>query len=210
MRVLWPLFISVLMCACAGEQLAPSPPPGVDLSGKWHLDAAESDDPQRLADALANPGTGSGNAGGQSGGQGGGRRRGGGQSAGTVAMPSATGAPLSVSAVSEVLQWPGKDLDIKQAAGVAAFTSDGQDRVYQPTDPKAGAKKSKHGGTQVCGWSGPKLVVRVEPDDDRPKFEEQYELSNDTDRLVQVVLIKSGRMSGFAMSRTWDRVDAGK
>ena len=115
-----------------------------------------------------------------------------------------------MAAVSEVLQWPGRDLYIKQAAGVAAFTSDGQDRIYQPTDPAIHGKKSKHGGTQVCGWVGPKLVVRVEPDDDRPKFEEQYELSSDKNRLVQVVLIESGRMSGFAMSRTWDRVDESK
>jgi hypothetical protein len=209
MRLVWPLFMSVVLSACAGEKLAPSPPPGVDLSGEWHLDAAESDDPQRLADALANPAaSGAANAsGGQSGG---GRRRGGGQSAGTAAIPGATGAPLSMSAVSEVLQWPGKDLDIKQAAGVATFTSDGQDRIYRPTDRAAPVKKSKHGGTQVCGWSGPKLVVQVEPDDDRPKFEEQYALSTDKDRLVQIVLIKSGRMSGFAMSRTWDRVDDGK
>jgi len=206
MRLVWPLIVSMVVTACAGEKLAPSPPPGVDLSGKWHLDAAESDDPQRLADALANPpASGSGTAGGGPGG--GTRRRGGGQPAGTAAPPGAFGAPLSISAVSEVLQWPGKDLAIKQAAGVAAFTSDGQDRIYQPTDAAAPRKKSKHGGTQVCGWSGPVLVVQVEPDDDRPKFEEHYALSNDKDRLVQVVLIQSGRMSGFTMSRTWDRVD---
>jgi hypothetical protein len=209
MRCPWPLVVCLTLSACAGERLAQAPPTGVELSGKWHLDAAESDDPQRLVDALAN----SGNSGSAGGGQGGGGRRGrggGGQSPSTAAMPGATGAPLSVSAVSEILEWPGRDLEIKQAAGVAAFTSDGQNRIYQPTGPSAPVKKSKHGGTQICGWSGSTLVVQVEPDDDRPQFEEQYALSADKDRLVQVVLIKSGRMNGFTLSRTWDRVDEGQ
>jgi len=197
------LLVSLTLSACAAEKLALQPPPGADLSGKWHLDAAESDDPQRLADALANPGS-SGSGGGQSGG---GRR---GRSGASGAVPGATGAPLSMAAVSEVLQWPGRDLEIKQASGVAAFTSDGENRIYQPADPGSHGKKAKHGGTQVCGWSGPTLVVQVEPDDDRPKFEEQYALSPDKDRLVQVVLIKSGRMSGFTLSRTWDRADEGQ
>lgn len=197
-----------MIAGCATEKLAELPPAGVDLSGKWHLNVADSDDPQRLGQALAaGPGTAGGN-GGQSGG-GRGRGRGGGQSGGGQNTASADpslglGAPLPISAVSEVLNWPGRDLEIKQLSGVAAFTSDGDNRVYQPGG--SAKRKSGHGSRQVCGWSGSSFVVMVEPDDDRPKFEEHYQVSSDGQRLVQLILIKSGRMLGFSMSRVWDRV----
>jgi len=189
----------LLLAACAGEKLAEAPAAGVDLSGHWKLNVADSDDPQRIGGALSAPSSGNGTAG-----SGGRRGRGGGaQSPSPAYDPAAAGATLPVSAVSEVLQWPGRDLEIKQVGGVAAFTSDGVNRVYQPTDP--GKRKSKHGTKKVVGWSGNSLIVEVEPDDDRPKFEEHYELSSDGRRLVQLVLIKSGRLDGFAMSRVWDR-----
>jgi hypothetical protein len=190
----------LLLTACAGEKLAEAPPAGVDLSGHWKLNVADSDDPQRIGSALSTPPAGSGSSG-----SGGGRhgRGGGGQAASPVSAPSGTGPALPVSAISEVLQWPGSDLEIKQVNGVAAFTSDGINRVYQPSDPAK--KKSKRGTKKLIGWSGNSLIVEVEPDDDRPKFEEHYELSGDGQRLVQLVLIKSGRMDGFAMSRVWDR-----
>jgi len=190
----------LLLTGCAGEKLAEVPAAGVDLSGHWKLNVADSDDPQRIGGALSVPPSGNGAAG-----SGGGRRGrgGGGQSPSPAFDTAAVGASLPVSAVSEVLQWPGRDLEIKQVGGVAAFTSDGVNRVYQPTDP--GKKKPKHGTKKVVGWSGNSLIVEVEPDDDRPKFEEHYELSSDGRRLVQLVLIKSGRLDGFAMSRVWDR-----
>lgn len=200
--------VGILIAGCATEKLAEMPPAGVDLSGKWHLNIADSDDPLRLGQALAaGPG-----AAGDSGGQRGGRRgRGGGQSGssqtGANADPSlGQGAPLPVSAVSEVLNWPGRDLEIKQLSGVAAFTSNGDNRVYQPG--ASAKKKTRHGSKQVCGWSGSSFVVMVEPDDDRPMFEEHYQISSDGQRLVQLVLIKSGRMTGFSMSRVWDRVQS--
>jgi hypothetical protein len=196
------LYISVLLlAACAGEKLAEAPPTGVDLSGRWKLNVADSDDPLRIGSALTAPPSGNG-ASGPTGGRRG-RGGGGGQASGTGFGPSGAGAALPVSAVSEVLQWPGRDLEVKQTGGVAAFTSDGVNRIYQPTDP--GKRKSKHGTKKVIGWSGSSLIVEVEPDDDRPKFEEHYELSSDGQRLLQLVLIKSGRMDGFSMSRVWDR-----
>ncbi|MGA2777716.1 MAG: hypothetical protein ABSF94_09165 [Steroidobacteraceae bacterium] len=202
------ILVAVLIAGCAGEQLAELPPAGVDLSGKWRLNIADSDDPQRLGQALAaGPGNGTNDNGGQRSGR---RGRGGGQggSGQSGATPDSAGlpnaAPLPVSAVSEVLNWPGKDLEIKQLSGVAAFTSDGDNRVYQPGG--AAKKRPGHGSKQICGWSGSSLIVMVDPDDDRPKFEEHYQLSSDGQRLVQLVLIKSGRMTGFSMSRVWDRV----
>jgi len=193
----------LLLVACAGERLAEAPPTGVDLSGRWQLNVADSDDPQRIGSALTVPPSGTGSPGASGGRRGRGGGGGGGQTPTASIDPSAAPATLPVSAVSEVLQWPGRELEVKQVGGVAAFTSDGVNRVYQPTDP--GKKKPKHGARRVVGWSGASLIVEVEPDDDRPKFEEHYELSSDGQRLVQLVLIKSGRLDGFAMSRVWDR-----
>ncbi len=61
-----------LLSACATEKLALTPPPGVDFSGQWRLNDAESDDPLRLVQSqIADPSkVGTGNQGGQ-GGQGG-------------------------------------------------------------------------------------------------------------------------------------------
>jgi hypothetical protein len=195
------LFCFVMLAACAGEKLAPAPPAGVDLSGHWKLNVADSDDPLRLGQALdsaGNPIANSGQNGGRTGGRGG---RGGSAAGSGLGQP--TGAPLGASAVSEILQWPGRDLDIKQLGGVAVFDSDNDKRVYQPTAP--GKKKSKHGTHRVVGWSDATLVIDIDPDDDRPQYEEHYDLSSDRQRLVQLILIKSGRMQGFAMSRVWDR-----
>jgi hypothetical protein len=197
----------LLLAGCAGEKLAPAPPAGVDLSGHWKLNVADSDDPLRLGQALDsanNPTAGASQAGGRSGGGGRGGRSQGGGGIGAGAGLGPTGAPLPASAVSEILQWPGRDLVVSQSGGVAAFESDNDKRVYQPTDPHK--KSSKHGTHRTVGWSGSSLVIAIDPDDDRPKYEEHYELSSDGQRLLQLVLIKSGRMMGFSMSRVWDRV----
>ena len=37
-----------ILAACASNGLKPAPPSGVDLSGHWTLDEADSDDTQRL------------------------------------------------------------------------------------------------------------------------------------------------------------------
>ena len=37
-----------ILAACASDDLTPAPPSGVDLSGHWTLDEADSDDAQRL------------------------------------------------------------------------------------------------------------------------------------------------------------------
>src|ERR1019366_4940456 len=53
----------IALAGCAAEKLASTPPAGVDLSGLWKLNEADSDDPQRLmqsqlASATASAGTG--------------------------------------------------------------------------------------------------------------------------------------------------------
>jgi hypothetical protein len=217
------------LAACASEKLAQAPPAGVDFSGRWKLNAADSDDAQRLIQAQFNapaanqsnsPAGGSGGRGGR---QGGGRGGAGGMNLG------GPGGPVmpSVSALDAGLRWPGKQLEIKQVAGVVAFSSDGFNRVCQPAD--AGKAHNHHAGAADrdgaspgrdapargreappphCGWTEKTLIVQGgDPDDDHPPFEEHYSLSDDGQRLVEVVSFKGGRSSGFTMSRVWDRTN---
>lgn len=211
--------VLAVMClaACASETLGQAPPVGVDFSGRWKLNIADSDDPQRLIQAQFNTtpadqnGSPSGGSGGRGSRQGGGRVGPGG--------PGGPGGPVmpSVSALHEGLRWPGRQLEIKQVAGVVAFTSEGINRVCQPTDAGAlrkhraagagrGASHGRDTPPPQCGWTEKTLVVQGgDPDDDHPPFEEHYSLSEDGQRLVEVVNFRGGRSSGFTMSRVWDR-----
>src|SRR6202011_591670 len=130
----------VCLAACASEKIAQAPPAGVDFSGRWKLNEADSDDPQRLINTpvtgpISSGGPGGGSGGGGSGGRGGGRQGGGRGGPGGMS-PGGPGGPVmpSVGALSEGLRWPGKQLEIKQVAGVVAFTSDGINRVCQPME----------------------------------------------------------------------------
>jgi hypothetical protein len=131
----------------------------------------------------------------------------------------------AVGTLSEGLRWPGKDLEIKQVAGVVAITSAGIAEVYQPV---AGTKRRLHrnphaddgppqgrdmrardrgdGPPPLCGWDDKTLVVQSgDPDDDHPPFEQRYSVSDDGQRLIEVVGFKGGRSAGFTISRVWDR-----
>jgi hypothetical protein len=126
--------------------------------------------------------------------------------------------------MNEGLRWPGKQLEIKHVAGVVAFSSDGINRVCQPSDvgrthgyhssaedrDGASAREPRARGRDVppprCGWTEKTLVVQGgDPDEEHPPFEEQYSLSEDGQRLIEVVAFKGGRSRGFTMSRVWDR-----
>jgi hypothetical protein len=218
------------LSACAAEKLALAPPPGVDFSGRWKLDEADSDDPLRIVQSqMAGPApAASGSSGGRrgQGGRGGGSR-GGGAGADLGAGGPATAPLPTVGALSEGLRWPGKELEIKQVAGVVAITSAGNSRVYQPVvmdaamhhrrrpadeegEPRERGMRSRDrddGPPPLCGWDGKTLVVQAgAPDDDTPPFEERYSISEDGHRLIEVVGFKSPRASGFTMSRVWERV----
>jgi hypothetical protein len=225
------VLVVVLLAGCAGNQLALAPPSGVDLSGRWQLNEADSDDPQRLSSQIAGAGAaGTGSTGGQDGqgGRGGGRggrgRGGGGMGAGGTFV-----APLPpVSTMSEGLRWPGKQVEIKQVAGVVAITSAGLSQVFQPAiqahhpghrnssaaedaarDRDMRSFDRGDGPPPNCGWDGKTLVVKSrEADDDHPPFEERYSLSDDGQRLIEVVGFKGGRSAGFTMFRVWDRSPA--
>jgi hypothetical protein len=204
----------LLLSACATDKLAVNPPKGVDFSGQWKLNDADSDDPQHLAQ-VAN-GTASNNNNAAQGG-GGRRGRGGGAAPGANQGPS----PPPVGIMAAALRWPGKSLEIKQVAGVVAFTSEGRNRLCQPgagsekkhrhRDDDSRDRDSMPSGREapppICGWSERTLVVRGgDPDEDRLTYEEDYSLSEDGTRLIEVVMFNRGRYSGYTLSRVWDRL----
>jgi hypothetical protein len=220
MRIVVALAV-LCIAACASEKLVQGPPPGVDFSGHWKLNEADSDDPQRLIQVPTDTPGGIGQSGSGGGTGGRGSRQGGGRGGPQDMGYGVSGGPVmpSLTALGEGLRWPGKQLEIKQADGVVAFTSDGNSVVCQPMEggrPHPGA--ANHEGTRVthshsremppprCGWIEKTLVVKSgDPDDDQPPFEQHFSLSDDGRRLVEVVNFKGGRSSGFTLSRVWDR-----
>lgn len=219
----------VCVASCASEKLAQAPLAGVDLTGHWKLNEADSDDPQRLVlaqNAAASQSSAPGGSGG-SGGGGGRGGRGAGRGSGAMGMGGGPGGPAmpSASAMAEGLRWPGKQLEIKQVAGVVAFTSDGGSVVCQPMggghhghhgesadhngdSSRDAPSRSRDAPPPRCGWMEKILIVENrESEDEHPPFEEHFGLSDDGRRLVEVVDFKEGRSSGFTMSRVWDRVD---
>lgn len=220
-----------LMClaACASDKLAQSPPAGVDFSGHWKLNVEDSDDPQRLIEAQLNPTGNSQNTTTQQGGGSGGRGgRQGGRNGASGAYPGGPVGPAmpSLPAMSDAVRWPGKQLDVKQVAGVVAFTSEGINRVCEPSEggrghhhhgdgpddrgPPGGrdaAPRARDVPPPHCGWEEKTLIVRGgDADEDRPPFEEHYSLSDDGQRLIGEIEFKGGRSNGFVMSRVWDRL----
>jgi hypothetical protein len=203
----------ILLGACASDGVSLAPPAGVDFSGRWRFNTADSDDPMHLLQiANAQASQAADNAAG--GGRGG--RRGG------VGAPSFMQVPTPpIGALAEASRFPGKLLEIKQVAGVLTFTSEGQTRVCQPGDGKkiprrhlsdssdrdAPLPAARDTPPPRCGWSEKTLIVRSsEVAEDRPPFEEHYSISEDGQRLIEAVNFRGGRSSGFVMSRVWDRV----
>lgn len=205
------MFIS----ACASDGTRPAPPPGVDFSGRWKLNAADSDDPMHLLQLANAQAAGSADNTGSSGRGGRGGR--GGQAVGYPAtIPPAT---PSVGVLSEASRFPGKQLDIKQVGGILTFSSSDQTRVcqpgegkktprhrYAPSDRDAPLPAARDAPPPKCSWLEKTLIVQSrEQDEDRPPFEEHYSISEDGQRLVEEVIFRGGRSSGFTMSRVWDR-----
>jgi hypothetical protein len=209
------LMAMVFISACASDGLRPAPPAGVDFSGQWKLNVADSDDPMHLLQLANAQAAGSADNTGNSGRGGRGGR--GGQASGYPAVvPPAT---PSVGVLSEASRFPGKLLEVKQVGGVLTFTSTGQTRVCQPGDAKktprhhydpsdrdAPLPAARDTPPPKCGWFEKTLIVQSrEQGEDRPPFEEHYRISEDGQRLVEEVIFRGGRSSGFSMSRVWDR-----
>jgi len=207
----------LVLSACAGDGLRLTPPSGVDLTGRWKLNEADSDDPLHLLQTANSQSAARAGDSGSSGGRGGRGGRGGSPGVGYPAFAPAT---PPIGALSEAVRFPGKHLEIKQVGGVVAFTSEGKNRICQPGDAK---KVPRHRSSSSdrdaplparrdtpppsCGWFDKTLIVRgSDRDEDRPAFEEHYSISEDGQRLVEEVSFKGGRSNGFTLSRAWDRL----
>jgi len=221
------VFLStMIVAACASDKLAVTPPVGVDLSGHWKLNEADSDDALRLMQSQLAAATAGAGPGGQTGsgpgGPGGRGSRGGPGAAGGFGAGGPMGPVMpSVTVLDDSLRWPGKDLVLKQAGGMVTFSSGGADRACRPKpsegnhqhhtdDAGHGRDALSHGRGDVpppvCGWDDKTLVVQSgDPEDERPPYELRFSLSEDGQRLVELVLFKGGRSSGFVASREWDR-----
>jgi hypothetical protein len=191
----------LVLSACATNDLSLAPPKDVNFSGHWELNVPDSDDPQHILQTAnqqaAAPGDPS-NSGGR-GGRGNGRGRPGGAYPGAPPPP-----PPPVATLSEAFVWPAKKVDIKQVAGVVAFTSDGSNRICTPSNSD---KKPHHHGDDEHRPSGRDrtLIVQGGDDGDRASYESSFSVSEDGKRLVEMVSFKGGRSSGFTLSRVWDR-----
>lgn len=220
----WGLMVCMYaMAGCASNRLASMPPAGVDLSGHWTLNVADSDDAQRLMQSQIAAATAGVNGGGSTG-AGGGRQRGRGGGMGAAAGPLGPVMP-PVAVLDESLRWPGRELSLEQATDRISFSSDGGVRFCRPSAGKeAGHRHSSSdtGGAKShdmpargrgdappprCGWDDRTLVVQSgETEDDSIPYEQRFSLSDDGARLVEVVEFKGGRSNGFVASREWDRV----
>jgi hypothetical protein len=192
-----------ILAACASNGLNPAPPSGVDLSGHWTLDEADSDDAQRLLQSQLKAATQTASASGPTTG-----RRG----AGAMG-PTAMGPVMPpVTVLDEGLRWPGKDVSINQSGPVVTFSSGGSVRDCQLKPAKAaahpGAATRGRGDAPPprCGWDQGTLVVQSgEPEEDHPPYEQRFSLASDGQRLVEVILFRGGRSDGFSASRVWNR-----
>ncbi len=202
-----------VLSACASDRLSMAPPPGVDFSGHWKLNEADSDDPMHLLQA-ANQSSGGAGSAPDSGGRGG---RGG---RGSYGAPVFVPATPPMGYLSEAVRYPGKLLEIKQVGGIVAFTSEGKNRVCQPEERKkisqhhrsasdrdAPLRASRDIPPPKCGWSEKTLIVSsAEIGEDRPPFEEHYSIAEGGQRLLEEVSFRGGRSNGFILSRVWDRL----
>ena len=103
----------ILLSACASDSVSVAPPAGVDFSGRWKFNAADSDDPMHLLQiANAQASAAADNAAG--GGRGGRGGRG-----GTGYPSQVPPATPPIGAMAEASRFPGKLLEIKQEIGRA-------------------------------------------------------------------------------------------
>lgn len=221
------LVTTLLIAACAHEELGSRPPSGVDLSGQWRLNVADSDDPLRLTQQALSSQTAGADAGGSTappqGGRGRGQRQGGAGGLGSLGGPMGPSAP-GVMTLDEALRWPGKDLSITQGNTAITFSSAGRDETCRPGEHRPKHKPPKdnpesHDAPQRgrgdalpphCGWDEATLVVQPrDTEEDHAPFDKAFTLSEDRQRLIEVVTFRGGRSGGFTASRVWDRAPPG-
>ena len=202
MRASLILMIALLASCATDSELAMAPRAGVDLSGHWRLNVADSDDPLRLTQALAagfglqSPDQSSG-----------GRQRTGRGGQTSAQLPPLQPISIPATIVADMLRWPGARIETRQVGGVVTFISDGDSRAYTPGTGAGHAPKGNHRNSAPppCGWEGASLVVRFAREDNQPEYDAHYRLSDDGTRLLQIITMQGGRLTGFTISRVWDR-----
>ncbi len=201
------LCVMVWVAGCASDKLALAPPAGVDFTGRWRLNAADSDDPQRVLLTQSEQAAEAARS----------RPQG---APGAMPPLGLGAAPVpSVSALSEGVAWPGRDLEVHQREGVIIFRSGGVDRTYVPSSADAHTvrrgddsrrrdePRGRSDAPPVCGWDERTLVVLNENGDDPPPpFQRRYDLSPDGARLIETVRYQGSFGESFALTRVWDRV----
>ncbi|HLW25235.1 MAG TPA: hypothetical protein VKT22_12825 [Steroidobacteraceae bacterium] len=215
------LLMLMLLAACAREELATKPASAVDLSGQWKLNVADSDDPMRLTQAALAAQTAGAGPGGTTAPtpSGRGQRQ---AARGGLGPGGPTGPMLpSVMMLDEALRWPGRELAITQGSGGVTFQSLGRDESCKPgaeqshakhvkDDPRSHDAPDRGRGDAPpprCGWDSSTLVVQPRDlEEGHPPYEQAFSLSEDKQRLIEVVTFRGGRSSGFSASRVWDRV----
>ena len=109
--------------------------------------------------------------------------------------------------------WKLNQADSDDPQRLLEIASDNMTRIYRPstvdrhnhTSADSEGALRRDGPPPLCGWSAKTLVVLVgDSEDVRLRVEQHYGISEDGQRLVEVVGVK-GHMDGFTMSRVWDR-----
>jgi len=195
--------VAVLCAGCAGERVSAETPPGVSLAGSWRLDAAASDDPQKVLAVMREQATKiiNRNAAIQ-------QAR---IAAGAAApndVPEEHGPrrdPLYHSQMAHVLQevmGRGEYLSIHQSAAELVFDYGTSRHSFTPG---AHSVVSSENGVadQKSGWSGRAYLIVVKPQMG-PEVIDSYELSGDGKRIVEKLQIASYELPTQNLTRSYE------
>jgi hypothetical protein len=193
---------AVLCAGCAGERVSADAPPGLSLSGSWRLDAAASDDPQKVLAVMRDQAAKIINRNAQI------------QQARIAAgaappndIPEEHGPrrdPLRHSQMAHVLQdviARGEYLSIRQGPQEIEFDYGTSRHSFTP-----GARSvvsSENGvADQKSGWNGRAYVIVVTPQMG-PEITDSYTLSPDGKRLTEKLHIASYELPAQLLTRAY-------
>jgi hypothetical protein len=194
--------IAVLGAGCAGERVAADAPPGASLSGSWRLDAAASDDPQKILAVMRDQAAKiiNRNAAIQ-------QAR---IAAGAAApndIPDERGPhrdPLRHSQMAHVLQdviARGEYLTIRQGAEEIVFDYGTSRHSFTPG---AHSVVSSENGVadQKSGWNGRAYLIVVKPQMG-PEVTDSYALAADGKRITEKLHIASYELPAQTLTRVY-------
>jgi len=194
--------VAVLCAGCAGERVSADTPPGVSLAGSWRLDAAASDDPQKILTTMREQAAKiiSRNAAIQ-------QAR---IAAGAAApndVPEEHGPrrdPLHHSQMAHVLQdvmARGEYLTIRQGPEEIVFDYGTSRHSYTPG---AHSVVSSENGVadQKSGWHGRAYVIAVKPQMG-PEITDSYALAADGKSITEKLHIASYELPAQTLTRVY-------